>query len=245
MARTTQIFAHRGAKLVAPENTLPAFERALAMGVDGIELDVQCSKDGVPVVMHNFTVDETTDGTGRVADLTSAELRRLDAGRHFSGDFLGTHVPTLEDVLALVGTRCRLNIEIKSADPLGGSEVELIAQMIRAGDLYDTVIVSSFNPITLIKMHWYDARIPLGLLYHGAQLPQFLREAWLSPIMHPQAFHPHHSLVDAEYMAWAKGMSLAVNTWTVNDVDEARRLVGLGVDAIISDAPDALIAALD
>lgn len=245
MARRTQVFAHRGAKMVAPENTLPAFEQALAMGVDGIELDVQRSKDGVLVVMHNFTVDETTDGQGRIADLTSAELRRLDAGSHFDASFSGVGVPTLEEVLALVGTQCRLNIEIKSMDPMGGYEVELLAEMIRAGNLYSTIIVSSFNPITLIKMRWFDRRIPLGLLYGGTELPQFLREAWLSPILRPEAFHPHHSLIDAEYMAWAKELPAAVNTWTVNDVVEAQRLAALGVDTIISDVPDKLIAALD
>lgn len=245
MARTTQVFAHRGAKKVAPENTLPAFERALAMGVDGIELDVQRSKDGVLVVMHNFTVDETTDGTGRVADLTSGELRRLDAGSHFDPSFSGVGVPTLEEVLALVGTQCRINIEIKSMDPMGGYEVEPLAEMIRMGNLYSTVIVSSFNPITLIKMRWFDRKVPLGLLYHGAELPQFLREAWLSPIMRPEAFHPHSSLVDAAYMTWAKELPAAVNTWTVNEVEEAKRLAGLGVDVIISDVPDRLMAALD
>ena len=97
MSKRTQVFAHRGAKAVAPENTLPAFEQAMALSADGIELDVQCSKDGVLVVMHNFTVDETTDGRGRVMDLTAAELIKLDAGSHFSTDFAGTGVPTLED----------------------------------------------------------------------------------------------------------------------------------------------------
>lgn len=243
MSRQVEIFAHRGAKRVAPENTLPAFQAALDMGVDGIELDVQASKDQVLVVMHNFTVDETTNGQGKVSDFTAAELARLDAGSHFSPDFAGVGVPTLEQVFDLVGNRCRVNVEIKSLDPEGGPEVDLLAQMIRQRNLYDQMIVSSFNPISLIKMRWLDKRVPLGLLY-SADLPPHLRDAWLSPILHPEALHPHHSAIGADYMRWAKSIPCQVNTWTVNDVDEARRLAEFQVDTIISDVPDVLMAAL-
>ncbi len=244
MTRTPQIFAHRGAKSVAPENTLPAFQAALEMGVDGIELDVQLSKDGVLVVMHNFTVDETTDGHGNVGDFTAAELARLDAGSHFSPDFAGVGVPTLEQVLDLVAGRCRLNVEIKSRDPLGGDEADVLAALIRRRNLYDQVLVSSFNPIALIKLRLLDPAVPLALLYYGRPLPSFLAQVWRSPAMRPQALHPHHPLVDAELIALARTIPAQVNTWTVNDVDEARRLAALGVDAIMSDVPDQLITAL-
>lgn len=243
MSRRVEIFAHRGAKRVAPENTLPAFQAALDMGVDGIELDVQASKDQVLVVMHNFTVDETTNGQGRVSDFTAAELAGLDAGSHFSPDFAGVGVPTLEQVFDLVGSRCRVNVEIKSLNPEGGPEVDLLAQMIRHRSLYDQVIVSSFNPISLIKMRWMNNRVPLGLLY-SADLPPHLQEAWLSPILRPEALHPHHSLINSDSMKWAKSIPCRVNTWTVNDVDEAQRLAALQVDAIISDVPDLLMAVL-
>lgn len=244
MPNPPQVFAHRGAKMVAPENTLPAFEQAIALGADGIELDVQCSKDGVLVVMHDLTVDKTTNGQGRVADLTAAELGKLDAGSHFDPKFANAHVPTLEEVLALTAGKIKLNIEIKSQDPLGGREVEPLVELLQAGNLYDQVIVSSFNPITLIKLRHVDPQVPLGLLYWGQQLPAFLREILLSPVLRPEAFHPHHSLIDEEYMGWAKAIPAAVNTWTVNDAEEARRLADLGVDIIITDVPDTILAAL-
>lgn len=244
MPKRTQVFAHRGAKAVAPENTLPAFEQAIALGADGIELDVQCSKDGLLVVMHNFTVNETTDGTGRIADLTAAELAKLDAGSHFSAQFAGVGVPTLEDVFALVVGKLKINIEIKSQDPMGGREVEPLVELINAGNLYDQVIVSSFNPVTLIKLRHVDPQVTLGLLYYGQHLPAYLREIWLSSILRPEAFHPHHQLIDEEYMVWAKAIPAAINTWTVNDPEEARRLAALGVDTIITDVPDAILAAL-
>jgi glycerophosphoryl diester phosphodiesterase len=244
MPKSTEVFAHRGAKMVAPENTLPAFTEAIALGADGIELDVQCSKDGVLVVMHNFTVNETTNGQGRVADLTAAELSKLDAGSHFNGKFSNVGVPTLEDVLAVTAGKIKLNIEIKSQDPMGGREVEPLVELLRASNLYEQVIVSSFNPVTLIKMRHVDPQVALGLLYWGQHLPAFLREIWLSSILRPEAFHPHHTLIDEEYMVWAKAIPAAINTWTVNDPDEALRLAALGVETIITDVPDTILAAL-
>src|SRR5215212_9607059 len=117
--RHPQIFAHRGARVVAPENTLPAFQRALDMNVDGIELDIHCSKDGELVVIHDFTVDKTTNATGKVNHFTTAELASLDAGSSLSAEFAGVGIPTLAQVFDLVGNRCRVNVEIKSEDPTG------------------------------------------------------------------------------------------------------------------------------
>jgi glycerophosphoryl diester phosphodiesterase len=241
--RQPQIFAHRGAKAVAPENTLPAFQQALEMGVDGIELDVHLSRDGQLVVIHDFHVDKTTTGLGPVRTFTAAELARLDAGSHFDPAFAGVGVPTLVEVFDLIGDRCRINVEIKNEEAHGGYEVEALVDLIQQRNLYDQVIVSSFNPITLIKLRWADPKVRLGLLYFE-ELPAHLRMAWFSPILRPEALHPHHRLVNASLVAWAREKGCAVNTWTVNDVGEAQRLAALGVDAIITDVPDVLIMAL-
>lgn len=236
-----QIFAHRGACRVAPENTLPAFDAALAMGADGVELDAQCTKDGHLVVIHDFSVDKTTSGRGAVNEFALADLQALDAGSHFAPEFANTPVPTLVQVLDLLGNRCRINIEVKTMQPAGGDEVEPLVELIRTRNLYEQVIVSSFNPITLIKLRWMDPQIPLGLLYFQ-RLPEYLRKAWLSPIIAPEALHPHHTLIDAKYMEWAQRAGYAINTWTVNEADEAERLAALGVDVIITDEPDKLLA---
>ena len=243
MASRPQLFAHRGARCVAPENTLPAFAAALEMDVDGIELDVQCSRDGRLVVIHNFQVDETTNGSGDVASFTLAELQLLDAGSHFSPEFAGTPIPTLEEVLNLVGTRCRVNVEIKSKDPRGGNQVEPLLALIQQRKLYDQVLISSFNPIALIKARWHDRHVALGLL-HAPDEPFFLRETWTTPVVRPHAVHPHFSMIDDEYMEWARGHGLDVNTWTVNDGADAQRLAALGVDVIMSDVPDQIRTAL-
>jgi glycerophosphoryl diester phosphodiesterase len=239
-----QILAHRGAKEVAPENTLPAFAKAIEFNAAGVELDAQLSRDGQLVVMHDFTVDKTTNAQGPVKEFTAAELAALDAGSHFSAEFAGVGVPTLAAVFDLIGDRCRVNVEIKSHDPNGGHEVEALVAMVQERGLYDQVIVSSFNPITLIKMRWADPKIQLGLLYYQQPLPPFLRQAWFTPIMNPEALHPHYSLVDEALVTWAHDRGCAVNVWTVNDVDEAKRLADLGVDAIITDVPDLLLQAL-
>ena len=238
-----QIFAHRGARRVAPENTLPAFAAALEMGVDGIELDVHTTRDGQLVVIHDFDVERTTDGHGLVAEMSAAEVARLDAGRHFSPASAGTRVPTLDEVFDLIGDRCRVNIEIKSMDPYARDASESVAEFIRHRNLVDQVIVSSFNPITLIKMRHLAPKIALGMLYDD-EMPAFLRAVWAGPPIRPEAQHPDHRLVDEAYMRWARALGCAVNTWTVNDVETARRLAALEVDVIITDVPDVLIAGL-
>ena len=238
-----QIYAHRGARCNAPENTIPAFETALDMGIDGVELDVQCSSDGQLVVIHDFSVDKTTSGSGPVEKFTAAELAALDAGSHFSAEYAGVGVPTLEQVLEVLQGRCQLNIEIKSMDRDGGRAVDLVAKLVQERNLYDQVLISSFNPITLIKMRWVDPKVPIGLLYEKA-LPAHLESAWLSPIIAPQALHPYYPIIDAELVDWGHSNGYAVNTWTVNEVDDARRLADLGIDVLMSDVPDLLMAAL-
>lgn len=243
MSSKPAIFAHRGARRVAPENTLPAFAAALAMGVDGIELDVHRTTDDQLVVIHDFVVDGTTDGSGPVAAMSAAEIARLDAGSRFGTAFAGTRIPHLTEVLDLVGDRCRVNIEIKSMDPYANDASDLVAALIRERNLYAQVIVSSFNPVSLIKVRHLDPKIALGILY-GDEMPLFLRETWAGPPIRPEAQHPHHALIDASFMAWAHTLGAAVNTWTVNDLDEARRLTVLGVDVIMTDVPDQMIAGL-
>lgn len=238
-----QIFAHRGAKSVAPENTLPAFQAALDMGVDGIELDVHLSRDRQLVVIHDFTVDKTTDGSGPVGDFSAAQLAGLDAGSHFAPEFAGVGVPTLDQVLDLVGNRCIVNIEIKSQAATGGEQVEPVLAAIRERRLWDQVIVSSFNPVTLIALRSAAPRVQLGLLY-SEQIPAALLRHWMSPLINPQALHPHFSLVDAALCRTARGEGRAVNTWTVNCPERARELAALGVSVIMSDVPDRIMAAL-
>ena len=243
MPHRTQVFAHRGAKVVAPENTLPAFQKAIEMGAAGIELDTQATADDHLVVLHDFHLERTTTGNGPLREHTLAQLQGVDAGIRFHESFAGTPIPTLDQVFDLVGDRCRVNVEIKNMDWDGGPEVELLVKMMQRRKLHEQVIVSSFNPIALLKMRWADPSIALGLLYSD-ELPLFLRRAWLGPLIAPEALHPHYSQVTAEYVRWAHSQGHYVNVWTVNDVDLGRRLAGLGVDMLFSDVPDVMMAAI-
>jgi glycerophosphoryl diester phosphodiesterase len=235
--------AHRGASAAAPANTLAAFHKALELGADGVEFDVHLSADGVPVVIHDFTVDATTDGSGRVAGLTVAQLKQLDAGATFDPSFAGERIPTLDEVLEPLGGRLLLNVELKTTS-LGdnGLERAVIAQVERHG-LGDDVLLSSFNPFSLRRAKQLAPHIPVGLL-HGPGLPLPLRRAWLAFLAPHDARHPKHTMVDAPYMAWAKQNGYRVNTWTVDDPDEMRRLIDLGVDGIVTNVPDVLRSVL-
>ena len=261
MPAQPQIFAHRGANAVAPENTLPAFEKALELGADGIELDVQATADGALVVLHDFSLGRTTTGAGLLRARTLAQLADVDAGARFGEPFAGTPIPTLEQVFDLVGERCFVNVEIKNVDWDGGREAETLTRMIQRRALHELVIVSSFNPFSLRKMRRLDPSIALGLLYFPKlprrtgltgnlfqkirQLPLkhlffHLCRAWFSTRIAPQALHPHFESVDAQLLAEARSRGQLVNAWTVNSVSEAQRLSRLGVNAIITDLPDVI-----
>lgn len=211
----------------------------MQLGADAVELDVHLSADGVPVVIHDFTVDGTTDGSGRVAELTLAQLKQLDAGSTFAPAFAGERIPTLAEVLEAVGERLLLNVELKSLSLReNGLERAVIAQIEQHG-LDDCVLISSFNPLSLRRAKRIAPHIPVGLLY-SSDMPLPLRRAWLAPFVHHEARHPNHTMVHARFLAWAKRRGYWVNVWTVDDPDEMRRLITLHVDGIITNRPDVL-----
>lgn len=236
--------AHRGASKIAPPNTLAAFARAAELGADGIEFDVHLSADGVPVVIHDFTVDATTDGHGRVADLTLAQLKALDAGSSFDPAFVGERIPTLEEVLDAVEDRLLLNVELKSTSIRDNGLERAVLAQIERHRASDRVLISSFNPFSLRRVRRRAPHIPLGLLY-APDLPLPLRRAWLAFLAPHEARHPEHTMIDAQYMAWARRRGYRVYTWTVDEPDEMRRLIALGVDGIITNVPDVLRSVLD
>jgi len=247
--RTLNI-AHRGASAAAPPNTLAAFKKAIELGADGIEFDVHFSADGVPVVIHDFTVDATTDGSGRVADLTLAQLKQLDAGTRFDPAFTGERIPTLDEVLEAVrgrrgwGGELLLNVELKTTSPGDNGLERAVITLVEQHSLSRRVLFSSFNPFSLRRAKRIAPHIPAGLLYdQGLSLP--LRRAWLAFLAPHEARHPHYKMVDARYMAWARRRGYRVNTWTVDDPAEMRRLVGLGVNGIITNVPDVLRSVLE
>lgn len=235
------VFGHRGAKAYAPMNTIPSFELALTQGADGIELDVRLTRDGAMVIMHDDSVDATTDGAGHVRDLTLAEIQSLDAGAWFDEKFRGTRIPTLDEVFEAVGKRTRINVEIK-AESIRGEGIEAqVAEAIRRHGLAHSTIISSFNPITLRRFRHAMPEVPIGFLF-AEDTPPFVPHLMIG--LPHEAKNPHQTMIDAAYMKRTKAAGYRVNTWTVNDAARAVQLRDLGVDCIITDAPDVVLAAV-
>lgn len=238
------VIAHRGACAYAPENTLPAFELGVAQGADAIELDAKLTKDGVVVVMHDPSVDRTTDGRGRVSDLAWADLKALDAGAKFDSRFAGTRIPTLSEVFEAVRGRVWINVELTNyTSPGDGLEAAVVA-LVRKMDLRPQVLFSSFSPFILHKAMRFSPEIPAALLYPSAN-PLLRSGVWLAPFMPHAACHPEAALVDERLVAWCHRRGKRVNAWTVNDPDEMRRLFRLGVDGLITDRPDVALKVRD
>jgi len=241
--RKVLIQGHRGAPEAAPENTLPSFSKALELGAHCVELDVMLSKDGELVVIHNYKLDATTNGSGPVKNYTLAELKQLDAGSWFGDEFAGTTIPTLQEVIDHLPSTALLNIEIKSESISTDGVEQAVVDAIVENNLLGRVMVSSFNPISLLRVKWADKRIPVGLIY-APDLPVFLRDAWFFPILLPEALHPRFDMVDEAYMAKARKKGYRVNAWTVNEAADMKHLLDLGVDGIITDRPDLLLQIL-
>jgi glycerophosphoryl diester phosphodiesterase len=236
--RTPLILGHRGASADAPENTRTAFETALAQGVDGFELDVTLSADGVPIVIHDDTLDRTTSGAGPVNALTLAELKTLDAGysAKFGGRFAGLRLPTLDDVFAEFGPHALINVELKHDHSAGRQLAARVVAAIHAHQLERRVIVSSFAYENLQRVRALDPALPIGALYNSATVGSWVA-LWRTAGLRPEAHHPGRYTLRPGSIAWYHRRGLRVNTWTVNDAATMRRLAAAGLDGLITDDP--------
>ena len=222
--------AHRGASARAPENTLAAFREAIRLGADLIECDVHLSADEVPMIIHDDTVERTTNGRGAVRALACARLRRLDAGAWFSSRFRGERIPTLEEALECARGRCGLNIEIKEPP---GRRRRAVARALKRTGFKDLVIVSSFSPLALCAARAHMPHVSLG--YLASRSLRGLRAAHRAVGLH--AVHPHVRLAAPRRVRLAHRLGLRVLFWTVNDVRLMRRLLTLGCDGLMTDDP--------
>jgi glycerophosphoryl diester phosphodiesterase len=227
------VIGHRGASALAPENTLASFGLCVDLGADGVELDVQLSADGWPVVIHDHTVTRTTGGQGAVGEMTVAELRRLEIGQ-------GQRIPTLDDVFQAFGPALLYNVEIKDWGWRDRGTEASVADRIEAYHLQHRVLVSSFNPLSLRR-----ARRHLGPAVPLALIRQPGWQRYLYWLTRGQADHPHSSLVNRGYMAQARRNQMRVHVWTVDDPAEAQRLADLGVHALITNAPHTIRPVLE
>ncbi len=225
------LYAHRGASAEAPENTLAAFRRALEVGADGIELDVHLSADRVPVVIHDDTLERTTDGGGPVAGFTAAALGELDAGARFAGEYVGESVPTLEAALCLLAGQLRLNVEIKDARA-GVAVFDLLRHFPQVD-----AVVSSFDYGVLTQLRRTAPDLPLALLHDGGSWRRALVRAEALRVC---AFHPRADLVSRPLLAACRRLQLPVYAWTVDDPGLARGLARMGIAGLFTNDPAGL-----
>ncbi|MGA2111980.1 MAG: glycerophosphodiester phosphodiesterase family protein [Anaerolineales bacterium] len=237
------VIAHRGANREAPENTLAAFRLAAQQGAGAIELDVNLSKDKVPVVMHDPTVDRTTNGRGRVCDLPLANLKELDAGVGFAGRFSGERIPTLEEVFEQIPAGVWIDVELKNyttpGDDLEGRVVDLVHRM----NMSRRVLFSSFSLLTLLRVGRRAPEIPCAILTWDRQ-PLWLRRAWLGPLVRHESREPELAQASEKLMNTCHRAKRLVSVWVANEPQDIQRVAGLGVDGILTDVPGLTVSLL-
>lgn len=230
-------FAHRGASGVCPENTMASFRKALELGATGIETDVQMTKDGRLVLIHDETLKRTTGAEGLVKDYTFVELRKLDAGSWFGNEFRGERIPVLEELLELTRDKgTMVNIELKNGIILYPELEEKVIACVRSYGMADRVIISSFNHYSLVKCKSIAPDIRTGVLYmEGLYRPwDYARTA------SADALHAFKAAVIPEWVEEARNAGVVYHPFTVNDPAEMKRLIQARVAGIITDYPDVL-----
>ncbi len=224
--------AHRGASGNFPENTVCAFRAAIDAGAEMCELDVQLSRDGAIVVIHDETVERTTDGKGEVAELTLEELKRLDAGAKFKGGAVkGERIPTLDEVFSVTSGKCGLNIELKA----GGLEHQ-VAQIMQTRNALADSIVSSFDWEYLKNIQQLHFNIRVGLLAEEKPVDLMMNAV----AMRAHSINPRWDMVTSDLCKAAHERGLKVYTWTVDADARMRALIACGVDGIMTNYPERL-----
>ncbi|HVR73900.1 MAG TPA: glycerophosphodiester phosphodiesterase family protein [Planctomycetota bacterium] len=243
---STEVIAHRGFSAEAPENTLAALEAAIVCGADRVELDVQLTRDGVPIVFHDDTLERTTDGRGDVGAFTFAELRLLDAGSWHGPRFRGERVPSLDEALVLLGGRMAMNVELKRRAGEDRALPRLEEEVLLALERHSvdrSVIVSSFDALALQRVRRLRPDVVLETLHDeagGPPGPAAIRAA--------RAAGSSGINVSVEELEGAPGLvaeahaaGLTIKVYTADDPERLERLLRLGVDGIFTNRPDVLL----
>ncbi len=235
------IISHRGASGLAPENTLVAIQKAIDLEADVIEIDVYPSKDSIPVVIHDADLKRTTNGDGRITELTAAEIAHLDAGSWFDKKFKGESVPTLEDVIELIDGQTKLLIEIKET----GSNIERrVVQLINQYKAKGWCIIQSFSPEVIQKVQLVDASIEVQQLAIGnvtifpLHWNNGLRLGTVYQYESVKNINLNYLFVTQKVIDRIHGLGKKIYVWTVNNPEDMRKLADMGVDGIITDFPD-------
>jgi glycerophosphoryl diester phosphodiesterase len=222
-----RVWAHRGDSAHAPENTMLAFEKAVQAGADGLELDVRFDAEQNVVVFHDSRLERLTGLPGRMEELSAGDRGHLRVR--------GEPVPLLADVLATFDTE--IDVEIKAVRPgRVRALVEATARVIRASGRADQILVSSFDPVSLLQLHAYLPDVAVAHVFHDEQ-GFAMRRGWVGSWIGASLVHPQHTLCTAASVARWHRAGMPINAFTVDDTTELRRLAALGIDGVFSNDP--------
>ena len=236
---------HRGASGYAPEHTIPAYDLALEQGADYIEIDLQMTEDGVLVAVHDDTLDRTTNCTGPVIEKTLEQIKMCEVSNTFGPEYDGLEIPTLEEIFQKYGTSVNYYIETKNPEAAPGMEEELLRLM----DEYNLtepaeekwqVLIQSFSPERLQKIHALNPELPLIQLYSSTETSESIRADLAEASTYAVGIGPSMTDVDAELVEAAHALCLDVHPYTVNEKKDMKRLIRLGVDGMFTNFPDRL-----
>ena len=225
---------HRGARGYAPENTLVSFNLAVEMGVQAVETDVHISRDGQVVLIHDHTVDRTTDGHGFVKDLTLAELKKLDAGAWYDPRFAGQRILTLAELLAWAKNRVGVAIEIKNGPIYYPGIAAQTIRLVHEHDMLHQTILLSFDHFVLREAKTIEPQVATGILYAG----RLIDPVAAAQAANADSLNPAWAFITPDLVQTAHAAGLAISPWCPNDLPTLRMLDAIGVDSIGTDYPD-------
>ncbi len=236
------VIAHRGASFYAPENTHSAFKLAIEMKAEMIELDLSITKDGVPVVIHDETVDRTTSASGNVGGFTLEELKKLETGSWFSNDFRGEPFPTLAEVLAYTKDKIAVNIEIKTeavSSEINNGIVEKALRIVKEAGVENQVIFSSFDYRVMEHLEKLNPDMPKAILYEKRQ-SENLSPSELVEKYKVDAFNCSYRQLSDSWIEDLSSNNIPFFIYTVNDEETMKSIIAKGATGIFSDKPDIL-----
>ncbi len=237
----TKIFGHRGSAGTHPENTMISFKEAARVGADGIELDIQMTKDGVIVVIHDETVKRTTNGKhkGWVKDYTLKQIKKMDVSYKFKDKYGICEIPTLEEVFDWAkSNQLLINVEFKTGLVSYKDIEEKTLKMIGDYGIENRIVLSSFNHYSLVKCRRISSTIDLAILYMEG-----LYEPWdYAKRLKTNGIHPYHQTINKEIVEESKLNGIAVRPFTINDEKKMKQFIDFGCSAIITDYPKKALA---
>ena len=234
------VIAHRGGSGLAPENTLAAFRRAVETGSDAIELDVRMTRDSRVVVIHDRRLGRTTNGNGFVGKYTLNEIKSLDAGSWFGAQFEGEPVPTLEEVFDQLPDELPIYVEMKARGPGAWPLAMEVIGIIRRYGRWESTMVAGFNPVALAIVRVMEPRL-VRCYISSSRHPLPVRARWLSPLVNPHWYAPDRGTLTSKLLARFHAQGKPVAAWDVDAGSDVRSMRKMGVDAVVTDHPDAFV----